>query len=149
MPWQFWRRPNPRERARLEQVRAQAQAVLTQLAASGESQQYLVTLQPFLDYAPEVLALGPVPCSLTQQVLYGLGTFQGAHYHRFRENLREDFKTTAPTLRAVRRSGLVAFDDQQLPYITPKGQQLFQAIQEAGGYPITRQRPIAASKDAR
>ncbi len=133
MRWQFWRHQSLQERARLKQVRSQAQAVLVQLKASGESQQYLATLKPFLDYAPEVLALGPVPCSLTRQVLYGLCTFQGASYRRFQERLREDFQTAAPTLRAIRRSGLVAFDNEQLPYVTPKGRQLFQAIQNASG----------------
>ncbi|MCL4544771.1 MAG: hypothetical protein M1118_09285, partial [Chloroflexi bacterium] len=94
--WCRGRRGTP-EAARFRQVRELALANLAKLVAEGATEEYSRTLRPFVNLAPEVLALGPVPCSLTQRVLFGLCSLRGRSRRRFVETLREEFRTTAPT----------------------------------------------------
>lgn len=120
--------------ARRRQVAAQAQAVLNKLREDGQPYAYVRSLEPFVTRAPEVLALGPAPASLTMRVIYGLCRFAGDKRERFLVTLREEFATPSPTLRAVVRSDLVVLDSTGTPQVTAAGRSLYQALREAGAF---------------
>lgn len=134
-PW--WRRqPTSGDDARRRQVTAQAEAVLRRLRTEGQPASYIRSLGPFLDLAPEVLALGPAPASLTMRVLYGLSVFQQEARTRFLETLTVEFASPSPTLRAMLRSGLVALDQVGCPALTASGTQLFQRLHRLGAFDV-------------
>lgn len=120
--------------ARRRQVVAQAQAVIARLRTEGQPPGYIRSLEVFIALAPEVLALGPAPASLTMRLLYGLCTFEGDTRRRFMQTLGEEFATPSPTLRAVLRSCLVEIDPSGLPRILDPGQKLFQRLHAEGAF---------------
>ena len=127
------RRPAPSD-ARRRQVVGQAHAVLAKLRAEGQPPGYIRSLEPFVELAPEVLALGPAPASLTMRVLYGLSVFEGEARQRFEQTLREEFAGKSPTLRAVLRSGLVELDAQGQPRLQEPGRKLYRRLRAAGAF---------------
>ena len=130
--WQ--RRPLSVDDARRRQVTAQAKAVLTRLRSEDQPAGYIRSLEPFVDFAPEVLALGPAPAGLTLRVLYGLGTFEREARARFLETLTTEFASPSPTLRAILRSGLVALDPAGCPQLTETGNDLFWRLHSLGTF---------------
>lgn len=132
LPWS--KRPDRAAEARRRQVTAQAEANLRQLRVDGQPEAYLRTLEPFVALAPEVLALGPAPASLTMRVLYGLATFEGEARARFLATMREEFTSSSPTLRAVRRDGLVALAPDGTPALTAAGRRLYERLARAGAF---------------
>jgi hypothetical protein len=115
-------------------VVALARAVLAQVRAEGQPAAYLRSLEPFIELAPEVLALGPAPASLTMRVLYGLCSLEGETGARFTQTLAEEFVTPSPTLRAVLRSGLVELDPNGHPHATARGRDLFGRLVACGAF---------------
>lgn len=134
MPGWRTRQPAIAEDARGRQVVAQAQAVLAKLRTEGQPPQYLRSLEPFVELAPEVLALGPAPASLTMRLLFGLCTFEGEQRDHFIEVLTEEFAAPSPTLRAVSRSNIVRQDDKGRPTVTEGGRHLFARLQASGAF---------------
>jgi hypothetical protein len=134
MPRWWPKRSTSAEDARRRQVVAQAQAVLAKLRTEGQPAPYLQALEPFVDLAPEILALGPAPASLTMRLLFGLCTFEGEARDRFLAVLTEEFAAPSPTLRAVSRSGLVRYDDAGRPVVTATGRRLFARLRAAGAF---------------
>jgi hypothetical protein len=127
------RRPAPSD-PRRRQVVGQAHAVLAKLRAEGQPPGYIRSLEPFVELAPEVLALGPAPASLTMRVLYGLSVFEGEARQRFEQTLQEEFAGKSPTLRAVLRSGLVELDPQGQPRLQEPGRTLYRRLRAAGAF---------------
>ena len=134
----FWRRgptlPTIADDARRRQVVAQARAVLAMLHTEGQPPAYVRSLEPFIEQAPEVLALGPAPASLMMRLLYGLCTFQGEALTRFEATLAGEFADPSPTLRAALRSGLVTLDEGGRPRIAALGRELFNRLRECGAF---------------
>ncbi|HEY8745249.1 MAG TPA: hypothetical protein VIU62_19335 [Chloroflexota bacterium] len=134
----FWRRgpvsPTVTGDARRRQVVAQARAVMAKLRTEGQPPAYVRSLEPFIDRAPEVLALGPAPASLTMRLLYGLCTFQGEALTRFEAALAGEFAAPSPTLRAVLRSELVTLDEEGRPRVAVLGRELFNCLRERGAF---------------
>jgi hypothetical protein len=134
MPFRFRRERQPVPDARRRQVVGQAVAVLAKLPDEGQPPAFIRSLEPFVELAPEVLALGPAPASLTMRVLYGLSVFEGEARQRFEQTMREEFAGKSPTLRAVLRSGLVELDAQGQPRLQEPGRALFRRLREAGAF---------------
>ncbi len=84
--------------------------------------------------APEVLALGPAPASLTMRVLYGLCRFEGEARERFVATLREEYGAPSPTLRATVRAGLITLDADGAPAVTAGGKRMYQRLARAGAF---------------
>jgi hypothetical protein len=120
--------------ARRRQVVAQARAVLAKLQTDGQPPAYVRSLEPFIEQAPEVLALGPAPASLTMRLLYGLCTFQGEALKRFEATLAGEFAAPSPTLRAVLRSELVTLALDGSPLVAALGRELFNQLRERGAF---------------
>ena len=120
--------------ARRRQVVGQARAVLAKLREEGQPPAYIRSLEPFVELAPEVLALGPAPASLTMRVLYGLSVFEGEARQRFEQTLQEEFAGTSPTLRAVLRSGLVELGPEGQPWLQEPGRELYRRLRAAGAF---------------
>jgi len=135
----WWRRaPTSGDEARRRQVTAQAKAVLTRLRTERQPASYLRSLEPFVDLAPELLALGPAPASLTMRVLYGLSVFQQETRTHFLETLTVEFASPSPTLRAMLRSGLVVLDQAGCPTLTAAGTHLYQRLHRLGAFDPAR-----------
>lgn len=128
------RRPRPPTDARARQVRGQSLAILAKLRAEGQDPAYLRTLEPFVDLGPEVLALGPVPASLAMRVLFGMHTFQGGQRERFLAGLAVELISSSPTLRAMRREGLLAQGADGQVQETRHGRELFDRLRQAGAF---------------
>ena len=132
--WWPRRRERAPEDARRRQVIGQARAVLEQLRRDGQPERHLRALAPFVELAPEVLALGPLPAWLTTRVLFGLCTFEGEARQRFLATVAEELATPSPTLRAALRGGLLERDEQGLPRATPAGWDLYRRLERAGAF---------------
>jgi hypothetical protein len=136
----WWRRNRQEQSpdARNRQVRAQSLAILQKLRAEGQPETLLRRLEPFVELAPEVLALGPVPASLTMRVLFGLCTFEGETRQRFLAGLADDLTSPSPTLRAVRRSGLLDWQPGTEPAVTERGRLLFERLRQVSDFERAR-----------
>jgi hypothetical protein len=134
MPFRFRRGRQAVPDARRRQVVGQAVAVLAKLREEGQPPAFIKSLEPFVELAPEVLALGPAPASLTMRVLYGLSVFEGEARQRFEQTLQEEFAGTSPTLRAVLRSGLVELGAQGQPRLQEPGRELYRRLHAAGAF---------------
>jgi len=115
-------------------VREKSLAILAKLRAEGQGQTYLRTLEPFVDLAPEVLALGPVPASLAMRVVFGLHVFEGGQRERFLTGLAAELATPSPILRAMRREGLIALSTDGQVQGTRQGRELFDRLRQAGAF---------------
>lgn len=133
----WWRRRSRSgDDARRRQVTAQAKSVLVRLRMEGQPASYIRSLEQFVDTAPELLALGPVPASLAMRVLNGLGLFDSETHTRFLETLTAEFASPSPTLRAILRSGLVALDQNGCPELTAKGTEFVNRLRHLGAFDV-------------
>lgn len=120
--------------ARSRQNRARAIAVLRQLRDEDQPARYVSSLEPFVDLAPETLALGPAPASLTMRLLFGLCAFEGEQRERFLDLAAVEGASASPTMRAVRRDGLIAFDGDGRVTVTARGRALYEQLARVGAF---------------
>ena len=109
-------------------------SVLLQLRREGQPHRFVRSLEPFVEWAPEVLALGPAPASLTMRLLYGLCAFEGEQRARFMDMAATEAATASPTMRAVRRDGLIAVDADGHVSVTARGRQLYEQLVRVGAF---------------
>ncbi len=129
-----WRSKGPGGQTQRQlDMQRRAYAVLHQCRAEGQPPALLRAYAAFVDGAPELLALGPVPASLAMRVLYGLCSFTGTELADYRALIAAEIAIDAPTMRAMVRSNLLA-NTQNGAVATTAGKALYTRLANVGAF---------------
>ena len=115
-----------------------AKDVLQLVEEQASPPQVIATVRLFATYAPEVLALGPVPATFAARMLHGLCSerkdIRGGFLFLVQ---RESTPPASPVISGMRKAGLLTPGDDAKLDISPEGRALHLQLVLVGALPKT------------